>query len=147
MYTPTVEGLTISVWVKSDNASAVKNAIFLAPEDGECAIRCTSTNVEFAAKLNDEAYYYLRVPSDANDTHIACVYRKNQYLNLYRNGILVATTNITNTGLWNTGFGFGSSIGSYYNVSDYFVGTIDDVRIYGRALSSNEVWNLSRLPY
>jgi hypothetical protein len=63
--------------------------------------------------------------------------RNSGVTTLYVNGVLTSTNNITDTPLTPTTFRIGGE-----NGLRFFNGAIDDVRIYNRALSSNEVAQL-----
>jgi hypothetical protein len=64
---------------------------------------------------------------------------QNEYL--YLNGALVATQNQAgNVPTSNTGGSL--ELGNEYSLARYLNGTIDDARVYNRALSASEVWRL-----
>jgi len=70
-----------------------------------------------------------------NWIHIAVAYNGTS-ATLYYNGNPVVTTNVTDS-TFNQ-----YAIGANRNVSHWFAGIIDDVRIYNRALSDSELWNI-----
>ena len=78
-------------------------------------------------------------------THIAGVYTNaDGVLRIYVNGVADGTTN--GSGTISSAAGVKTYMGAYSNGSSAptnpFAGTIDDVRVYNRALSPQEIWQL-----
>jgi len=141
MYSPDVSEFTVSLWVKAESSDPESLALYKAAgQDGEFSIGAMATNIGFSVKLNDANWYGVQYPNGTDVTHVVGIYRRNQLLALYKNGVLVATTNISNTALYTNDWA-GSCIGSYnWSVSHgFFKGTIEDIRIYDRALSLAEI--------
>ncbi|SVD53713.1 uncharacterized protein METZ01_LOCUS406567, partial [marine metagenome] len=84
--------------------------------------------------INDDKWYHLAYTYDANAT--------SQVLTLYINGTKQVPTVISDSDL--TGFtsNYQLNVGSDQNKTSFFPGTIDEPRIYDRALSEREVAEL-----
>lgn len=82
--------------------------------------------------------------NDTNWHHIVAVLdTENNTISIYIDG----TLNISNTKSWN-GIGTGSQtlrVGTSYNSANFIDGSMDDVRIYNKALSSDEVSIIYRM--
>ena len=80
-------------------------------------------------------------PSLGTWTHVASVYDATaQTLTLYENGAAVATSDETNCAPAHTGGGEDLTLGTEYGGGVTMLdGSLDDVRIYNRALSADEV--------
>jgi hypothetical protein len=79
-------------------------------------------------------------------THVVAVYTQGQYVEYWVNGSLVQSNTIPNDPLYTDPTApLNSSIGNYDytpGLNNGFTGAMDDVRIYNRALSANEVKQL-----
>jgi hypothetical protein len=81
--------------------------------------------------------------SNAGWHHIVSVFDyPNTSVRFYDNGVLVATKTISYNLVTNSG---ALEIGRAYSSGKYFNGSIDEPRIYNRALSASEIWNLYQL--
>ena len=75
--------------------------------------------------------------------HIAVTHDKStKTVKYYRNGLLMGTTTYTDDALSVTSGD--AYIGSYRGASYWFTGTIDNVRVYGRILSADEIFAFNR---
>lgn len=71
-------------------------------------------------------------------------YEYGQLLELYFDGIIVASTPATSVAMMDPGPNFQGSLGKYrYTNIQYYAGLLDDVRIYDRALSNAELDSLA----
>ncbi|MGD1848682.1 MAG: LamG-like jellyroll fold domain-containing protein, partial [Salibacteraceae bacterium] len=70
-------------------------------------------------------------------THFACVYTGSQ-LQIFRNGNLIQSTNSSGSIQITRGAQMGSNSDPFNALAELF-GTLDDFRMYGRALNTNEV--------
>ena len=80
-------------------------------------------------------------------THIAAVYdpaAAAPQKKLYVNGVLVASSNRTNPILWDATFTGDIYFAQNGGGGEYFSGSLDDIRYYGRALSDQEVAGLAQ---
>jgi hypothetical protein len=77
--------------------------------------------------------------------HVVGVYQRGQSMSLYINGILSTNIAVPDEDLYTTSDYLVSALGSYHYTlgpSQWFRGTIDDFRVYTRALSASEVQQL-----
>jgi Concanavalin A-like lectin/glucanases superfamily/MBG domain/MBG domain (YGX type)/Bacterial Ig domain len=137
---------TVSIWVRADmkpSAMLVPYSLFFTKLDW-----VANTGFEFGYLLPGQlglrvmtgtdvfAREELTVPLDDLETgwhHLCAVYDGN-YLRLYRNGSEIAGKRIGNIQI-----NHGERIGAF---GQNFMGTIDDLRLYNRALSPTEVEEL-----
>jgi hypothetical protein len=149
---PNVEGFTFSVWVGTDGGpyTAEYAIIHTGTDYGETVLHISSGQYLFGPVLNTHIGYDVTCPASSNNmTHVVGVYLRGQNISLYTNGVLANVVSIPDGTLWLLPtYPLYSAIGIYdYAPSPYFNfrGVIDDVRIYNRALSSNEVAQLFAL--
>jgi len=107
-------------------------------------INVQTGQVQFGVKTASQAVVVVGAPLRTNSVmHVVGVYQKGQNMSLYIDGVLSNSVPVSNENLWvDPLFPLMSSLGSYhYNYGPYgwFGGTIDDVRVYNRALSASEV--------
>jgi hypothetical protein len=74
--------------------------------------------------------------------HVVGVYTANTNLKIYLNGVLANTTNTDSSVSIRSSVGTSMSLGSFNNSSQFFRGELDEIRIYNRALSGAEVFEL-----
>ena len=139
--------LTLELWIKRDIYSAQGG--LLGDNGGGWASRCftlaehgseSDTIVaHFASGDSGEVHRLVTISNDVW-THIAVTFKANNRVNVYKNGLKVydeptylGTLNDVTNILY---------IGRY--IGYYFQGTIDEVRIYNRALSAAEIETLSQ---
>jgi hypothetical protein len=107
----------------------------------------SSKSIGFGISQSGIAYVEMGAPADAAPagiwSHVACVY-DNGNMKIYINGELEASGYFpyeTGTNTANKDLGIGAGlIGS--GIERYFGGTLDDIRIYSRALSAEEIQQL-----
>ena len=139
---------TMSVWITTDSGPyAGAHMIYTkSSANGEAGIGILDGQIEVGIKTASQAFYIAAAPLLTNSTlHVVGVYQKGQSLALYVNGVMVTNTPVSNENLWVSSFPLSSSLGSYhYNGGPYewFRGTMDDLRVYTRALSATEVQQL-----
>ncbi|PYI88427.1 MAG: hypothetical protein DME26_03650, partial [Verrucomicrobia bacterium] len=130
--------MTISLWLYPTNVSN-KGILFKGPLSSSQGVYALIANTKALFRLNGAAsdvYATSDLPLNTW-THIAATYDPAQaQQKIYINGILEntvsysAAVNTNNDPLY---------IGMYYSTSYGIPGTIDDVRVYNRALSSAEI--------
>ena len=132
-----------SVWVKRDGAGTGTNPhIIRFGDNGEPFFveRGTDNVMWIRIKTSDNGEVdlvdSLAIPSTF--THYAVVYNSSG-IGLYRNGTLVNSTSATGSLSYDNNT---LTIGGDGN-DEFFNGTIDDLRIYSKALSSSEISNLA----
>jgi type II secretory pathway pseudopilin PulG len=138
--------ITLAVWVKTNDAGNSQYNYFVGKGDTSYAIQHQSSNqIEFFIYDNGAWYntwYALNTSFNGFWHHLAGTYDRSQ-LKLYVDGVLRDTEahigSIKSTA-YNVYIGENSQeTGCYYN------GNIDDVRIYNRALSANEIAQLANV--
>jgi len=133
--------ITIMAWVKPRGSYADLTYPTIVRKEGAYGLRFghSTGNLNGVIWIGGSAVYSNSIENAWDTTrwtHFAFVY-DGQYLRLYRNGVEAATpkacTGTIDVSANNLGIG-ASGKGSYL-----FNGTIDEVRIYNRALSENEI--------
>lgn len=142
------QDLTLAAWIKTQNSTRTETVISKynasgsedgyiveTTPDGYLQLRLGGQNVagnrdilDGTNKINDGQWH-----------HIAVIIRPAQDVMFYIDGGLSSVDYLTITG-GATGTGFG--IGGPTFISNYFTGSIDDVRVYTRALTSAEIAQL-----
>ena len=92
--------------------------------------------IVFIGERNDYYCYSNIIHSQWN--HITFVKQVNQ-LKFYLNGNLIGTGTVGNTNLTNTNFFIGSNGNINHNGGEYFQGLIDEVSIFNRVISDQEI--------
>ena len=150
VFGPTNEEVTISAWIATDNGPYTGEAYILekGSVNGEMKLFIDSGQFAFGPVLATPEGFYASSPMRSNSVvNLVGVYTQGQVVSLYVNGVLANSISVPNDTLWvdQSGYPLVSAIGIYdYTPAPYngFRGVIDDVRIYNRALSSNEVAQL-----
>jgi hypothetical protein len=91
-----------------------------------------------------DPWYYVRGFSPQNEWQmLTAIWTRGQLLRLYLNGALVDSISVSMDELLDPGSGYQPSIGSYgRTLGAYFNGIIDDIRIYERAITNQEIDSL-----
>ncbi len=150
LLSPTVDGFTFSAWVGTDNGPYTGDyeIIHTGTDSGETVMNISAGQFAFGPLLDTHTGYIVTSPISSNSVnHLVGVYVRGQNVSLYTNGVLAAIIPVPDGTLWlDPTYALYSAIGIYeiYEPSPYlnFRGVIDDIRIYNRALSSNEVAQL-----
>lgn len=146
-YTANLPKWTIATWVKSPAAPSSAPASGPINRDKNFQISWNHPNATFrgAADVRVGGTWYAASfgPLQGNTWyHLAATY-DGENLKAYKDGVLI-TTNSTPSG---NPFNETASLkfGRHANGSQYFNGTVDQVRIYNRALDDNEVAGLAQI--
>jgi len=143
--------LTITAWIRATAFDGTRNILshgFRATPAQEVALRFRSGEYQFTFWNVPDHYAHVAIPATDMGTwvHLAGVFDGARYL-LYKNGELVAQTADTTTPTPNIDASWGIG-GRIPPVGDderrLFQGFIDDIRVYGRALSAGEIGALAR---
>lgn len=129
---------TISIWVKS-NLSNGENHVFSyggAATNRACGLAKISTNLHFYGYANDLIMAYNTAPT--NWTHYALSFAAGGVAKIYVNGVLQASGTITGWFTQSSVFRLGQDTWGF----NYFIGAVDDLKIYSGALSDDEIYNL-----
>ena len=147
---------TVAAWFKSTADTGVAQTILIKGEGGSGGKRYAMylDNVFSCAankamiEIDDNVAKKIACSSAThidNTWHHIVGVRDGNTLKLYMDGVLDATTNITGYGNINSARGFKIGVGwvnDYASLDHYFKGYIDDVRVYKRALTADEVRDL-----
>jgi len=138
--------ISIAAWVRLGSASGFRNVVahgFRTNPNQELVLRANSGNYEFNYWNNTDHIAVVAVPEGdiGTWTHLCAVFDGATYA-LYRNGALAASTPDTTAPPpnmetpWTIGGRTPQTDGGEQRP---FQGEIDDVRLYGRALTASEV--------
>lgn len=133
---------TVSLWHNRNNSSVVGIPIMHATNAAGNFIwifQTGATNMQFGTNKQQAAWFWAQSTSTTSVwTHIVMVYNAG-VMTLYKDNVLVATTNFTHTGVTSTTLPLyvGRGIGG-----NYFNGKIDDVGIWNRCLTTCEINDL-----
>jgi len=140
--------MTISYWFNVSSATSYQVPFSITGANGNWVIHqeINATNTGFRSFINGTEYtpsYF----SYAVGTWIllTITYTPSGYLNIYYNGVIIRSLLLTSSTSFSGNSAttpFSLRIGSQSSAAYYFKGIIDDVRIYNRALSSQEVVGL-----
>jgi hypothetical protein len=157
--TPSVAAVTICAWIKKAanwNTQTGSQIIYLGTGQGEMKLvfgtnSTTNPNLFFIVKLTNGSSYNVNFGgglTNNQDYFLVAKYVKGQNISLYVNNVLVvqetgtfSSTSIPNLDLFTNVNATESIIGGYNNATGgyRFKGIIDDVRIYNRALTNQEL--------
>lgn len=133
---------TVSLWHNRNNSSVVGIPIMHATNAAGNFIwifQTGATNMQFGTNKQQAAWFWAQSTSTTNVwTHIVMVYNAG-VMTLYKDNVLVATTNFTHTAVTSTTLPLyvGRGIGG-----NYFDGKIDDIGIWNRCLTTCEINDL-----
>ncbi len=145
---------TYSLWFKGNNFPSATSCLLSKTDNGATPFRmalCFDSNQKIYFILRDSANshygfedsYVLPWTVDYNWHHIAIVINRSSYLYCYLDGVQIGSRDISAIAGQDFSLNRPFRIGSYNDGSDnptaVFNGTIDDVRIYNRALSADEI--------
>lgn len=148
---------TIAVWIKKDTIDNGRHMVFYkGAQQGEVSIIFTPGVLGFGVNLhvpgsppNTQNWYAANVTDTlkANKYYfLVARYIKGNSINLCINGKQVSTTNVPNLNLNSDLSSTFSAIGNHteqsHSITDGWRGSIDDIRVYSRSLSNEEVQSL-----
>ena len=137
-----IPSFTFTVWVLSevlDNKQRV--VIYKGAANGEAELFLYKDNtLSFGVKLSDRKWHEVRTNFvKGKYFFITCIYRRGDKIEIWINGELKNSLKIPNINLYKRN-GFSSSIGAYNRGQiQHWKGVLDDIRIYSRALSEEEI--------
>jgi hypothetical protein len=135
--------ITYSLWIYSLNNSG-NNALLNVGDNGITNKRSAIGNeitggISYIAQANDVASNYF---SSLNQWHNIVITKVGETVNFFLDGILLNDGNITSgQDITNTKIVFGSN-GTNWGGGEFFNGKLDDIGIWNRALTEEEIQNL-----
>jgi len=137
-----VPGLTLAMWAKPDVVSGAHMIWFTDETDSYGKIRCRLNNGNWQWRCGQGiSGNNITVSSAATAgewTHFAGVRSNNDKLELFINGVSKDTEPFALPGPHSDQSSIGAERESPTDISEYFAGLIDDVRVYNYALSAAE---------
>lgn len=143
--------LSVSAWINVSNTSSTRTIIETYGYSGSSKgwlFRLISGKLQFDGYNGDPASTVLRsnesIPLNTW-THVAVVFSANTTGKLYINGseVTYATQTVGTVGyISNEAVNIGALQGTGVAAQDYFIGSIDQVRIFNKEISSSEVTTL-----
>jgi subtilisin-like proprotein convertase family protein len=137
------QSFTIAFWAKRSNANRYDYAFGAGQNDGSgwLALGFKSNN-KFTCEINNDDLDTAATYTDTDWHHWACTYTADsKQRTLYRDGLVVAQ----GTALANYHGSADLLIGKYPYAKN-FKGSLDDVRVFKKVLSSGEIAAISNLP-
>lgn len=129
---------TVSLWAKSAG-SATDSYIFYHYNGGERLYIRPNNPTRFIVGVDGGTYYANASPFDTVWTHYVLTYDNQVPISyFYKNGLPVASSTYTTDGT----ISFGATARIGYGSAQSFLGLIDDVWVYNRALDPQEVISL-----
>ncbi|HCV41952.1 MAG TPA: hypothetical protein DGH68_00590 [Bacteroidetes bacterium] len=148
----TIASFTMSAWVYTTDASRRRIAVYSGANRGEAHLEINYSNFSFAVNMYNVGWFQTFSPATLGQfVHLAGVYRRGNSAQLWVNGILRAEIPVPMGTLNHGRSTHTSSVGSYapqwldwgrQNGVHSWQGTIDQVRIYSRALNQTEIQSL-----
>lgn len=142
-----IGNLSISLWIKTTNVSTLMGIAGKNTTDpilGKYGIYMSSVTPNRArfnitASGGDNPFPTSNVVNTNNWSHLTIVLKNGDFVKWYLNGvnetnILIPFGNYTNT--------LPFLVGTYSINSNYFIGSIDDIRVYNRVLLDSEIISL-----
>ena len=150
IYSGSITELSISLWFFSyiDQSGNYEIAYF-GSRTGECAIGIDNLNPELSIKLNNQVWYNANSRSCVGIwQHLVGIFKKGVSAELFINSRKMSSVPLPDESLNTTHPAVTHcNFGSYNNGEDaFFKGKIDDVRIYNRILSQDEIEQLYYFP-
>lgn len=137
--------ISVAAWIRPTGTDGYQDLVahgYTADNTQDEALRIKSGTYEFTFWNTQEHDGIKTIPAEDIGAwvHLCGVFDGSSYI-VYRNGQVAATTPDTTVPAANipANWGIGAHAPSSDNATRFFSGQIDDVRIYGRALSAAEV--------
>jgi hypothetical protein len=149
LYSSSPSELTVSAWINSSliNTWWRGNPIIHHCRNGEFGMELVYSGVIcFGVKGASGVGWDVRWNPSPNEWHqIVGTWKKGDSIKLYVDGTLVNQTAINDEFLYNA-YWLDAAIGSLYRSESFFNGTIDEVMVFNRTLSGEEVLTHYLLP-
>jgi hypothetical protein len=145
----TISAFTISAWVYTNDGNTNRIFLYNGANTGEVECEIRNSSFSFAVKLQDLDWFQTFCPPILGQfVHFVGVYRRGNSAQLWINGVLRDNIAVPFGTLTHGRTTLTSSIGSYapqwldwarQNNTYAWLGAIDQVRVYSRALSQFEI--------
>jgi hypothetical protein len=143
------EGFTVSAWILAEEKTR-GIAIYTGAIRGESQIAIDEDGLFFGVDMATNPNTWFKASAQVETgkfIHVVGVYRRGQKIQLWINGELRQETSIPLNDLYHGAKPYIASIGSYSPNHFSFqraiwLGAVDDVRLYGRALGDDEIRRL-----
>lgn len=145
LWTTVPDAITFEAWIKANETilatnGSVDHYVLYHGERGEFRIYLWNGTVRAGVKLADGQWYLAEAPYPGKGWHhIVGVWERNDSVRLYVDGRMANITSAAIEPLFDPGPQYQASLGAYNRGASFFNGTIDDVRVYDRALSDNAI--------
>jgi hypothetical protein len=142
LFSPSTAGFTVSAWVLTHDARTRGMAIYTGTRMGESQLQVIDGNFVFLTKLSNGDWHAAQAPAvEDKFVHLVGVYRRGVSLQIWVNGERKGETPLPQYALYPGPPLVSSSIGSYApeRLNYVWQGAIEDVQIYDRALTDQEI--------
>jgi hypothetical protein len=132
-----------SLWMYPEDLSATNEWLYwIGTEDtgGGAGLQFTSTSLKGTVR-NGSSHNVSHGLSSSKWVHVAVVYSAERF-GIYLNGIKLSGTEVIDTDLLNLPQNTTLYVGARQTASLYFTGKIANFRLFNRALTGDEVWQL-----
>jgi hypothetical protein len=146
---PEASEFTLSLWLLTRTLEGYHTALYFGAKSAEAAVHMRDGKFRVGPALVDGRDHSVSAPASQDAyTHLACVYRRGKMLQLWIDGRLSEEKILPNLPLVSGRAEYASAIGWYapehpehaqrFGVQSWH-GSIDDIRIYNRALTEDEI--------
>lgn len=151
---PAGDGFTWTAWASYKETSGVRYLFYGGMNTAESALSLNNGKIVFGLRLEPENNLGVSVvaPPPGGHVQITCVYRRGMAMQIWLNGILKGETPVPDGVISHGSRQHSAAIGSYapeqqnhirtYHMGTWF-GSVDDFRIYNRALAPDEISTLA----
>jgi hypothetical protein len=135
---PLVNNYSVAAWIKPANLSGM-HSIFASNDAGKgFEFRTEGNGLAFTTRAVKDYPSTTITLATSTWAHVTFIFDSSNDVSFYVNGVYRETVNGTNPGIVATSY----SLGCRTDLGRYFNGSLDDVRVYNRALSAAEIKQL-----
>jgi len=135
------QNFTITAWIKP-TGNTIRYFIRKGGGATLYALRVEGNNL-FSALIGDGSVTTVTSTTKVNNnewSHVAATFDRTGVVTLYLNGLAVKTGTISTVG--NTDTSAVLTLGGYAGITEIFIGSLDEVMLFGRLLSQSEIKEL-----
>ncbi len=139
LWTDGSDQLTVAAWFSAEDTTSEGKIVYHG-DSGEFQILYEGMTVA-AGVHTASAWHFVSTTINPNAWYSAALtWERGEYARLFVNGVVADSLAVPDEGLLDVGSAFPASVGSYGQTRGInFKGSIDDIRIYARALGKNEI--------